>query len=463
MGDGGVRQTICALASGLLPSAIAIIRLSGPDAPAILAAHLRSPPKQPRHATLTDVIASDGRVLDRGVAIWFPAPSSYTGEDVLELHLHGGRAVVDGVLAALCARDQVRLAEPGEFTRRAFEAGKLDLAEAEGVADLIDAETAGQRDQALRQLSGETSDRISGWRDLLVSCLALIEVMVDFPDEDDAPVETTAQVIPRLQQLMTEFDLALADEGVGERIRDGFRIALIGAPNAGKSSLLNRLARRDAAIVTDLPGTTRDVVEVRLVLSGQLAILADTAGLRETNDRIEQEGVTRARRWADQADLRLLVVDASKVDHAAASETYEGHDLFRPGDLVLLNKQDLAAPPGEFGSGRDPYQSVSRETLAVSARTGEGIDVLEARLSEILAAKVAGQPHPIVTRRRHREALLAARSALAAAVSGLEEGQGAELVAEDLRLATRRLGGLLGQVDVEEILGAVFAEFCIGK
>ncbi len=460
MGEGGIRDTICALASGPLPSAIAIVRVSGPDVAALLAAHVDPVPREPRQATLCSVVDGRGTVLDQAVAIWFRGPRSYTGEDILELHLHGGRAVVDGVLDVLCGHGTVRLADPGEFTRRAFEAGKLDLAEAEGVADLIDAETVGQREQALRQLAGDMSARVSDWRDRLVSCLAWVEVMVDFPDEDDAPTETTHLVLPKLDGLISDLDAALADDGVGERVRDGFRIALIGAPNAGKSSLLNRLARRDAAIVTEIPGTTRDIVEVRLSLGAQLAIVADTAGLRETTDRVEREGVSRARHWAEQADIRVLVVDSTRIRPDGAAEDEVGLDLLRPGDLILFNKQDLAREPLDACY---PYQSVSRETLAVSARTGEGLDALEAWLAQTLRVRVAGRPPSVVTRRRHREALSQARDALAMARRGLVDGVGAELVAEDLRMAARRLGSLLGHVDVEDVLGAVFSQFCIGK
>ncbi len=405
-----------------------------------------------RKAVRVGVLGANREKVDDGLAIFFPGPASYTGEDVLELHLHGGRAVVDATLEALLAIDGVRLAEPGEFTRRAFEYGKLDLTEAEAVADLIDADTRGQREQALRQLGGGLSDRLRSWRSALVDILALVEVSVDFPDEEDAPDFTHEPVIERLVALSDELSRALDDGDIGEKVRGGFRVALIGPPNVGKSSLLNRLAGRDAAIVTALPGTTRDLVEVRLQLAGQLVWLTDTAGLRETGDLIEVEGIRRARLAAKKADLRLLVwdVQSSRADLQAMAAAELG-----AGDFVVLNKCDLQTPSEAI--------DVSRETFPVSALDGSGLDALEAAIAQRLTRQVEAAPSPFITRLRHRQKLGQALAELNTARDLLREGGGAELAAENIRLGARALSSLIGHVDVEDVLGAVFSQFCIGK
>jgi tRNA modification GTPase len=442
-------DTICALASGAPPSAIAIIRISGPATGAVISSLLSPARLDPRRMTRLRVSDRSGNLIDEGLGVWFPRPSSYTGEDCLELYLHGGRAVVEETLDACLSIPSVRLAEPGEFTRRAFEAGKIDLTQAEGIADLIDAETRAQREQALRQLGGKLSGQLADWRRSLLEAMALVEVAVDFPDEEDAPDFTHDDALGRIQSLLRELDRALDDGRLGEKVRDGFRIALVGAPNAGKSSLLNRLAGRDAAIVTDIPGTTRDVVEVRLDIAGHLVWLQDTAGLRESTDPIEREGIARAHDTAQSADLRMLVIDPSLGDDEITRQVGK---LLRAGDLVLANKSDLKA-----------CANVSRETLAVSALTGEGIDALVLRLGELISARLAGQPAPLVTRRRHRDRLQRAQEHLRDAAQLLETCGPAELAAEDLRLATRALTELVGEIGVEDILGEVFATFCIGK
>jgi tRNA modification GTPase len=440
----GAQDTICALASGAPPSAIAVVRVSGP-AVQTLAKKLLSVGLPPlRRATLTRFSDPGGRLVDEGIAVYAPGPNSYTGEDTLELYLHGGPAVIEHALAALTALEGVRLAEPGEFTRRAFEAGKLDLTQAEGVADLIEAETLSQKGQALRQLSGGLSEIYAGWRDELIEILSLVEVLVDFPDEGDVSSDADAPVRARLEALMQDVAGALGDRGVGERIRDGFRIAIIGPPNAGKSSLLNRLARREAAIVTDIAGTTRDLVEVRLVLGGQVVWIADTAGLRETEDVVEAEGVRRAERAALEADLRIHVVDSG--DPSPPPRTVEAQDI------VVFNKADLRNP-----------DLVPAGALAVSARTGLGIDTLESRIAGFVSQRAGSVEAPAITRARHREKLTRGLAALSAARDALEAGTGHELVAEDLRLAIREMQSIVGQVGVEDVLGAVFSRFCIGK
>lgn len=445
-------DTICALSSGSLPSAIALIRLSGPLVRELADLHLKRGCPPARHARLDYFLDSAGSGIDQGVALFFAAPASYTGEDMLELSLHGGLAIVEDVLAVLTGHDGVRLAEPGEFTRRALEAGKLDLTEAEAVADLVEAETRAQRQQALRQHDGAMSRTLEDWRQALIDALALIEVAVDFPDEADAPDYTHAEALARIRPLTQALRAQLADRQIGEQVREGFRLALIGPPNAGKSSLMNALAGRDAAIVTDIPGTTRDVIEVRLDLAGHLVRVFDTAGLRDARDPVEKEGVRRARLAAEQADLRLLVLDAAAP---ATAETQALVDALDADDLVILNKTDL-------GAATDT-ESVSRETLRISAKTGSGLERLTERLATDIAQRVAGAPPPLITRARHRSALALALDHLEAAAEGLHASAAPELVAEDVRRAIRALDSLVGRIDVEDILGAVFSRFCIGK
>lgn len=442
----GAHDTICALASGPLPSAIAVVRISGPAVYEIGALLLAGGLPPARRGTLAKLIDQAGSLVDEGIALFFPAPGSYTGEDTLELFLHGGPAVVGHALGALTAIDGVRLAEPGEFTRRAFEAGKLNLTQAEGVADLIEAETLAQKGQALRQLSGGLSETYAGWRDELMGLLALVEVMIDFPDEGDVDAGAASPVRSRVADLIAEVEAALGDGGIGERIRDGFRIAIIGAPNAGKSTLLNRLAGREAAIVTSRPGTTRDVIEIRKVLGGQVVWIADTAGLRETEDEIEAEGIRRAKMTADEADLCILLVDAS--DTAAPPPL----PYPPPKGIVVLNKADLAAP-----------QSTIAADFTVGAKDGAGIEALEAGLAARIISLAGSVEAPIITRARHREKLTRGLAALASARTAIDNQLGFELVAEDLRLAIREMQAIIGEIGVEDVLGAVFSRFCIGK
>ncbi len=444
---------VFALATAPGRAAVAILRLSGPgvgDALADLAGKLPPPGK----ASLRRLHGADGVLLDEALTLWFPRPHSYTGEDCVELHLHGGAAVIDAVCEALLSLG-LRPAEPGEFTRRAFENGRLDLAQAEAVADLVDAETDGQRRQALDQLEGALSRRYEAWRRVVIEALALLEAAIDFPDED-LPQDLAARLEPLLRNLEGELDLALADAGRGERVRDGFRIAIVGAPNAGKSSLLNRLLERDAAIVTATPGTTRDVIEAPLVLNGFKALLADTAGLRPPAEAIEAEGVRRARAWADGAALRLWVIDASASD----GSWREGVDLARSGDVLVLNKADLA--DGSDGA-RAARWAMDRglQTAATSATSGAGVEELTRSLAVLASAALSGQEFPAATRARHRARLTEARDHVARGLAALPAG--AELAAEDVRLAGRALGRISGRVDAEEVLDRIFASFCIGK
>jgi len=395
-------------------------------------------------ARLRVVKDQNGEPIDEGLALFMEGPETYTGEDSLELFLHGGQAVIEHALTTLASIDGVRLAEPGEFTRRAFENGKLDLTQAEGVADLIEAETTAQKAQALRQLDGALSGTYADWQSQLTEILALLEVSIDFPDEGDAPQKVDGPALERLAKLRIQIVNALGDGGVGERIRDGFRVAIIGPPNAGKSTLLNMLAGRDAAIVTDIPGTTRDVVEVRLRLGDAIVWLADTAGLRETDDVVEAEGVRRAAREAELADLRLHVIDAADPSPPSGP--------VKPQDIVLFNKSDLR-----------PAALAPDGALPISSDTGDGIDRLRAALSSWVKQQTSRSEATVITRARHRAGLTAGVVHLESAEALTVSGDGAELAAEEVRLAARALSSLIGEVGVEDVLGSVFSSFCIGK
>lgn len=435
-------DTIFALASGAGRGAVAVLRMSGPASEAILRRLAGGLPK-PRHASLRALRdPQGGETLDQALVLWFPGPASYTGEDSAEFQLHGGPAViaaVGGALAALGARP----AEPGEFTRRAFLNGRMDLTAAEGIADLIEAETEAQRRQALRQAGGALARLTGGWADRLLRLLAHQEAAIEFA-EDDLPTDLGDRARAGAAALRAEIATHLADGGQGERLRDGLLVAILGAPNAGKSSLLNALAGREAAIVSARAGTTRDVVEVRLALAGVPVTLADTAGLREAADEIEQEGIRRARRRAEEADLVLAVFAADRPPDA------ETLAWVKPGALVLANKTDIAAAPEAIG-GVAP--------LAVSARSGAGLDALRTRLAGEAARLAGAGDAALLTRPRHRAALTEAAAWLAEA----EAAPLPELVAEALRAALRALGRLTGQVGVEDILDVVFRDFCIGK
>jgi tRNA modification GTPase len=432
-------DTIFALSTARGRSGVAVIRVSGPAASAALQGLAgRVPePRRVQLARLTDPASAEE--IDRALVLWLPGPGSYTGEDTAEFHLHGGQAVITGALAALGRVAGCRLAEPGEFSRRAFENGKLDLTGAEGIADLIDAETAAQRRQALRQMGGDFARMTESWAARLKRALAYLEAAIDFPDED-LPGDLLAPVMAETAALDAEIRHSLADGRRGEILRDGLSVALIGPPNSGKSSLLNALSGREAAIVSAIAGTTRDVIEVHLDLAGYPVVLADTAGIRESADIIEKEGVRRAMARAQSADLVLSIRDAS--DPVSRETTLP--DVPADSVLIIWNKTDLAVAP--------------EEGIAVSARSGAGLDVLIARLAEAAEQRLGGTA-PVVTRQRHREALIACVEALDRANTVGEPA----LLAEDLRLAMRSLGRITGKVDVEDLLDVIFRDFCIGK
>ena len=419
-----------------------MLRLSGPDARravTLLAGGL-PPPRVAQRRRLVD--PQSGDPLDEGLILWFPGPRSATGEDVAELHLHGSRAVLAAVMQVL-SRLGLRLAEPGEFTRRAFLNGKLDLLQAEAIADLAAAETEAQRRQALRQLGGELGDVYRRWRDRLTRILAHLEAAIDFPDED-LPPEIEDRILGDTEGLVAEIERHLADGHRGERLRDGIDVAIVGPPNAGKSSLLNRIARRDVAITSPVPGTTRDVIEVAIDLGGYPVVLADTAGLRDSADAIEQEGKRRAMQRAEQAEIRLFVFDTAHPADAAGASTWAGADT-----ILVANKIDLV-PVAEI--------DLSPPALPVSALTGEGIDRLLTMLGERVAQTYRIEA-PVLTRARHRQALEEAAASLRRSFSAALP----ELRAEDLRLALRSLGRITGAVDVEDLLDVIFRDFCIGK
>lgn len=433
-------DTIFALATPAGRGAIAILRLSGPGTEDALQA-LGAGGLEPRFASLR-TLAHDGVRIDQALVLRFPGPNSYTGEDCAELHLHGGRAVVEAAGRALTALG-LRPADPGEFTRRAFENGRMDLAQAEAVADLIDAETTAQAAQALGQLDGRLSEAYAGFRRDLLKALALVEAEIDFPDEE-VPDNLARTAGPVLDDLIADLTAALADAGRGERVREGYRIVLIGETNAGKSSLFNALVAREAAIVTPIAGTTRDVLDADLIIGGYAVTLSDTAGLRESDDPVEAEGVRRARARAEQAELRIWVRAPGDPEGVAAA-------YVRPGDLLVLTKADIdrAAPP----SGRD--------AIVVSTATGEGLSALHDWIAARLARDLSGADFPAVTRERHRRRLREALAAVEAGRRALDIAP--EMAGDDLRRAADALARVTGAIGVEDILGEVFSSFCIGK
>ncbi len=433
-------DTIFALATPPGRGAIAVIRLSGPRVDETLK-QLGAGALTPRLATVRN-LSHAGEHIDQALVLRFVAPGSYTGEDAAELHLHGGRAVVEAAQRALIALG-VRPAEPGEFTRRAFQNGRMDLTQAEAVADLIDAETAAQARQALGQLEGRLSETYAGFRRDLLHALALIEAEIDFPDED-VPDNLALTAGPVLDRLANDLRAAIATGERGERVREGYRIVLIGETNAGKSSLFNVLVQREAAIVTPIAGTTRDVLDADLIIGGYAVTLSDTAGLRDSDDPVEAEGVRRARARAEAADLRLWV--RAPDDPTSAAATY-----VRPGDLVIANKADL----GGGLSGEE------LEVLNVSTRSGEGLSALHDWLAARLQRDLAGADFPAVTQARHRLRLEEALQSVEASRHMLNRSP--EMAGDDLRRAGEALARVTGAIGVEDILGEVFSTFCIGK
>ncbi|MGL4729775.1 MAG: tRNA uridine-5-carboxymethylaminomethyl(34) synthesis GTPase MnmE [Bosea sp. (in: a-proteobacteria)] len=440
----GGRETIVALSSGQGAAGVAVLRVSGKRARDVLEA-LGAKHLQPRYAKLVELHHSQGgQFLDQALTLFFPAPNSFTGEDIAELHIHGSRAVQAIVIDAILAVDgSIRLAVPGEFTRRALENGKLDLAQVEGLAALIDSETEWQRQQALRLMSGELSRMTDQWRAALVDALAFLDAGLDFSDEGDVADDALLAQVPALiEPVIKQLAHLLATASGGERLRDGFRVAIIGAPNAGKSSLLNAIAKRDVAIVSHIAGTTRDVIEVRCDIDGLPITFLDTAGLRESDDPVEIEGMTRARAAAREADLVILL--------RAVDSVTEQYDQLQAEYLEVTTKIDLAATlDGAFG---------------ISAKDGRGIEQLLLTIAERIKGSLSGEP-VLVSEQRQRIALARAYDSLSSARQRIgNHGVSApELAAEDVRLACRALDSLIGRVNVDDVLDQIFSRMCIGK
>jgi len=462
-------MTIYALSSAPGRAGIAVIRISGRASRKTLHALCNGRLPAPRVSSFRRLRhPTTGQMLDEAMVLWLPGPANFTGEDMAELYVHGGRAVVAAVLDAL-ADVGLRLAEPGEFTRRAFGNGKLDLTEAEGLADLINADTEIQRRQALAQHSGAMRARYEKWRRALLKAMAFVEASLDFSDEADIAESAFKEAIPEARKLAAELELSLADGRRGEILREGIQVAIIGAPNVGKSSLLNALAGREAAIVFDEPGTTRDVIEVSLDLDGYPFVLRDTAGIREAASPVEQEGVRRALAAAERADLVLRMIDGSTqttapdaaspplgVDEPGVSGSSADAGTVTARTLTIVNKVDLfpSPAPGRFGGAATVY---------LSAKTGIGLDALKTALVHFASETYGSGEAPTITRVRHRQEIERARAALGAFLAAAEAEEAPELAAEHLREAADALGRLTGRLDVEDVLGHIFGEFCVGK
>lgn len=435
-------DTIFALATPPGRGAVAIIRISGPDTAGVLE-RIGAGGVKPRMASVRN-ITHDGNLVDQALILRFVGPNSYTGEDSAELHLHGGRAVIEAASVALIAQG-LRPAEAGEFTRRAFQNGRMDLAQAEAVADLIDAETEAQKSQALGQLDGALSETYAGFRRDLLKALSLVEAEIDFPDEE-VPDNLARTAGPVLDQLIADLNAALADSDRGRRVREGYRIVLIGETNAGKSSLFNALTSREAAIVTPIAGTTRDVLDADIMIGGYAVTLSDTAGLRDSDDVVEAEGIRRARARAENADLRIWVRSPSETQADDPAKAFA-----RAVDLQVLNKADLGALA--------PVEGM--EHLTLSTATGQGLVELNDWISARLARDLSGADFPAVTRERHRRRLVEALADVQAGRRALDIAP--EMAGDDLRRAADALSRVTGAIGVEDILGEVFSSFCIGK
>jgi len=443
-------MTIYALSSGPGISGVAVIRVSGKNTAKVVKCLTGSELPRPRVATLKKFNKNGGKeLIDEGVIIWFPSPNSYTGEDLAEFHVHGSRAVVKAMQLAISKVNNCRLADPGEFTKRAFQNGRINLLKAESIADLISAETEIQRKQALKIMSGKSADKFNSWRKMLLKILAHIEAKIDFPDED-LPKNIINEIQKISNTVLKEIKKTLDDQKVGERIREGFKIAIVGPPNSGKSSLLNYFSKRDVAIVSEIAGTTRDVIETHLNLDGYPVIFSDTAGIRTSKNEIEKKGIKIALKRAEDADLRLVIVPAKNVDFTAVLKR-----LLTKNAILVLNKSDLIK--GKLNSKFKKYEHV-----LISIKKDSNLNKLISKIKSKLKKKFTTAEDILITRERHRQNLINC-------VQHLEKFNKKKSVldydkaAEDLRLATRHLGMIVGKVDVEELLGSIFNDFCIGK
>jgi len=443
-------MTIYALSSGPGVSGIAVIRVSGKNTAEVIKRLTASELPRPRVATLKKFNKNGGKeLIDEGVIIWFPAPNSYTGEDLAEFHVHGSRAVINAMHFSISRIKNCRLAEPGEFTKRAFQNGRVNLLKAESIADLISSETEIQRKQALKIMSGKSSDKFNLWREKLLKILSHIEAKIDFPEED-LPKNIIADIQKISKNVLIEIKKTLNDQKVGERIREGFKIAIVGPPNSGKSSLLNYLSKRDVAIVSEIAGTTRDVIETHLNLDGYPVIVSDTAGIRSSKNEIEKKGIKIALNRAEDADLKLVIVSAKNVDFSGVLK-----GLLAKNAILVVNKSDLI-------KGKLNNKFKKFEHILISIKKDSNLNKLIKKIKSKLKNKFTTTEDILITRERHRQNLNNCVKHLEK-FQKKKSAQDFDKAAEDLRLATRHLGMIVGKVDVEELLGSIFNDFCIGK
>ena len=443
-------MTIYALSTGPGVSGVAIIRISGPDTLKVIKLLTNKNAPRPREATLRKINnINTSEIIDEGIVLWFPGPESYTGEDMAEIQVHGSKAVIDAIHKNISNIENCRLAEPGEFTKLAFQNGKIDLLKAESVADLISSETEIQRKQAVKIMSGRSANKFNTLREKLLKILSQVEAKIDFPDED-LPKDILNKIKKDADEVLKNIEKILNDQKVGERIREGFKIAILGPTNAGKSSLINHLSNRDVAIVSEIAGTTRDVVETHLNIDGYPVIVSDTAGIRESVDEIEKKGIKLSLNRAEEADLKLVVVDAKNIDF---TDTLRG--LLDDNAILVLNKSDLLE--------KDIDPEINRiNHVLISLKNNLNIDKLIQKIKKILKSKFITSDDILITRERHRQHLEQCVSHLKR-FNQKKEAEDFDIAAEDLRLAARHLGMIVGKVDVEEILGSIFNDFCIGK
>ena len=443
-------MTIYALSSGPGISGVAVVRVSGKDTSEVVKKLTGEELPSPRVATLKKFNKIDtNELIDEGVIIWFPGPNSYTGEDLAEFHVHGSRAVISALHSSISKIKNCRLAEPGEFTKIAFQNGKINLLKAESIADLVSSETEIQRKQAIKIMSGKSSDQFNSWREKLLKILSHIEAKIDFPDED-LPKDILSEIQKTSDQVSSEIKKILDDQKVGERIREGFKIAIVGPINAGKSSLLNYLSKRDVAIVSEIAGTTRDVIETHLNLDGYPVVVSDTAGIRDSKNEIEKKGIKLALNRAEDADLKLVIIDVKNVDFTGVLK-----DLVDENAILVVNKSDLL-------NGKLNEKLKKHDHILISIKNNSNLDKLILKIKSKLENKFLSHGDILITRERHRQHLEQCINHL----QNFKNKNGSEefdKAAEDLRLATRHLGMIVGKVDVEEILGSIFNDFCIGK
>ena len=443
-------MTIYALSSGPGISGIAVIRVSGKKTAEVIKKLTGSKLPPARMATLKKFNKNGGKeLIDEGVIIWFPGPNSYTGEDLAEFHVHGSRAVIKAMHSAISKINNCRLAEPGEFTKKAFQNGRINLLKAESIADLISSETEIQRKQALKIMSGKSSDQFNSWRDKLLKVLSYIEAKIDFPDED-LPKNIMNEIQKKSNNILKDIKKTLNDQKVGERIREGFKIAIVGPPNSGKSSLLNYLSKRDVAIVSELAGTTRDVIETHLNLDGYPVVASDTAGIRSSKNEIEKKGIKIALKRAEDADLRLVIISAKNVDFTTVLK-----GLLTKNAILVVNKSDLMKK-------KLNKKFIKYEHVLISIKKDSNLNRLIAKIKSKLKNKFTTTEDILITRERHRQNLINCVQHLEQ-FNKKKSTQDFDKAAEDLRLATRHLGMIVGKVDVEELLGSIFNDFCIGK